>query len=118
MILCAVTDLMFSSRIATAAKHLDREIAFVRSAGDILTRVRDARPVMVIFDLNQQSLEPITAIGAIKADPELSAIRTIGYVSHVDTATITAARAAGADDVLARSAFTDQLGDILSASGR
>ena len=56
------------------------------------------------------------AIAALKRDPELSAIRTLGYVSHVDTATIEAARAAGIDQVLARSAFVDQLGDILTSA--
>ena len=116
MILCAVTDLMFSSRISTAAKALKREIAFVRSAGEIVTRVRETRPTMVIFDLNQQSLKPIDAIAALKLDPGLSTARTVGYVSHVDTATIEAARKAGADEVLARSAFTERLGDLLTSA--
>jgi hypothetical protein len=44
------------------------------------------------------------------------AIRTVGYVSHVDTGTIDAARAAGIDQVLARSAFVAQLGDILTTA--
>jgi hypothetical protein len=49
----------------------------------------------------------------MRADPALSAIRTVGFVSHVDTAVIDAARQAGVTEVLARSAFTMQLADIL-----
>jgi hypothetical protein len=52
----------------------------------------------------------------MKADPSLKTIRTLGYVSHVQTDVIAAARAAGVDEVLARSAFSERLGQILSAS--
>jgi hypothetical protein len=61
-------------------------------------------------------LKPMEAIAAMKADPELTAIRTLGYVSHVDSASIEAARAAGVDQVLARSAFTERLGEILTSA--
>jgi hypothetical protein len=54
------------------------------------------------------------AIAAMKSDPELSAIRTLGYVAHVDTTTIETARAAGIDEVLARSAFVTRIADILT----
>ena len=50
----------------------------------------------------------------MKADPALQSIRTLGYVSHVDSDTIERARAAGIDQVLARSAFSDRLGEILT----
>jgi hypothetical protein len=56
------------------------------------------------------------AITAMKADAALQAIRTLGYVSHVDSDTIERARAAGIDQVLARSAFSDRLGEILTSA--
>jgi hypothetical protein len=43
-------------------------------------------------------------------------VRTLGFVSHVHTALIEAARAAGIDDVMARSAFAGNLAEILLAS--
>ena len=51
----------------------------------------------------------------MKADPALKEIRTLGYASHVQTDTINAARKAGVDQVLARSAFADRLGEILTS---
>jgi PleD family two-component response regulator len=50
----------------------------------------------------------------MKQDAALASIPTIGYVSHVDVATIDAARAAGVDDVLARSAFAKNLAALLT----
>jgi CheY-like chemotaxis protein len=70
----------------------------------------------VILDLNSKKLRPIDVIARMKADPELQTIRTLGFVSHVDSETIAAARAAGIDEVLARSAFADKLAEILAGS--
>jgi DNA-binding NarL/FixJ family response regulator len=115
MIVCAIDDLIFSVKISTAAKSLGAEVYFERAADKVVQTVRDKRPSLVIFDLNSARLKPIDAIAAIKNDAELKNIRTLGYVSHVDTGTIDAARQAGVDQVLARSAFTGQLGDILTS---
>jgi DNA-binding NarL/FixJ family response regulator len=90
---------------------------FERSKEKVLQTIRDKQPALVIFDLNSARLAPIDAIAALKADPTLAAIRTLGYVSHVDTGTIERARAAGVDQVLARSAFSERLGEILTNPG-
>ena len=115
MIVCVLDDLIFSVKISTAAKGLGADGYFERSAARVLSTVRDKRPSLVIFDLNSARLEPINAIAALKADPELRTIQTLGFVSHVDSATIEAARQAGIDQVLARSAFTDRLREILTS---
>jgi hypothetical protein len=49
----------------------------------------------------------------MKQDAALAAIPTLGFASHVQTDVINAAREAGVGEVLARSAFTQQLADIL-----
>ena len=114
MVLCAVDDLMFSVKISTAAKQLGAEIYFERSAEKLVASVRDKRPALVILDLNSQRLRPMEAIAALKRDPELKQIPTLGYVSHVDTSVIAAARQAGIDEVLARSAFVERMAEILT----
>ena len=115
MVLCIVDDLIFSIKISTAAKALQAPVFFERSAEMALPRIREKQPSLVIFDLNSSKLRPLEIIAQMKADPALKAIRTLGYVSHVQTDVIAAARAAGIDEVLARSAFSERLGQILSA---
>jgi CheY-like chemotaxis protein len=117
MIVCVVDDLIFSIKISTAAKQLGVPMYFERSRERVLQTIREKHPTLVIFDLNSTKLAPLEAIEAIKADATLRSIPTLGYVAHVDTATINAARAAGIDQVLARSAFSDRLGEILTTSG-
>ena len=117
MIVCAIEDLIFSIKIKTAAKQLGVDIHFERSREHVLSAVREKRPSLVIFDLNSSRLAPMETIAAMKADPELKRVMTIGYVSHVDSDAIGAARQAGCDQVLARSTFAERLGPILSSSG-
>jgi PleD family two-component response regulator len=115
MILCAVDDLIFSIKISTAAKALGAEVFFERSPEHVVSRIREKMPTLVILDLNSTKLRPLEVIAHLKADATLRGIPTLGYVSHVQTDVISAARSAGIDEVLARSAFSEQLGQILTA---
>jgi DNA-binding NarL/FixJ family response regulator len=117
MVLVAVDDLLFSSKIRATAKQAGVELAFARTPQEILDQARALKPPLVIFDLNSGKTDPIATITALKSDPALASIRTVGYVSHVDSATISAARGAGTDQVMARSAFAAQLAEILVAGG-
>jgi PleD family two-component response regulator len=118
MILVAVDDLLFSSKIRTVAKQAGVDITFARTPGEILDQARALKPSLVIFDLNSSKAEPIETVAAMKRDPELRALRTVGFVSHVHTDVIDAARHAGVDDVMARSAFAGNLAEILQAAER
>jgi CheY-like chemotaxis protein len=109
-----VDDLMFSTKISAAAKAVQAKVTFERAPANVLSRIRSEHPALVIFDLNSSRLQPIETIAAIKADAGISATHTLGYVSHVQADVIAAARAAGCDEVLARSAFSDRLGEILA----
>lgn len=113
MVLAVVDDLMFSSKIKTAANQLGVPLVFARSSAAALAEMRKNAPSLVIFDLNNPRTDPIGTVAAMRADPGLSSIPTVGYVSHVDTDVIDAARQAGVTEVMPRSAFTMQLADIL-----
>ena len=113
MILAVLDDLMFTSKIRTTASQLGVTVAFARSAESALIEMRKTAPALVILDLNNPRTQPLAIVGAMKADASLASIPTLGYASHVQTDVIEAARAAGVQEVLARSAFTQQLAAIL-----
>jgi PleD family two-component response regulator len=114
VIVALVDDLMFTSKIRSAATHAGVTVTFARSSAAALAEMRKSAPALVIFDLNNPRTDPLGTIAAMKSDDQLAAIPTVGYVSHVDSATIDAARRAGIGDVMARSTFTEQLTDIMS----
>jgi len=116
MILAAVDDLLFSSRIRAVARQVGADVVFARSRDQVLADARSLRPALVIIDLNSERIEPIRTIAALKGDPALGWLRTLGFVAHVRTDIIEAARAAGADEILARSAFAERLPEILGGA--
>jgi len=115
MILAVLDDLMFTSKIKTAATQLGVTVTFARSADAAKAALEANRPSLVIFDLNNGRIDPLGIVRDMKANPLLASIPTVGFVSHVQTDLIDAARAAGVGDVMARSAFVAQLGAILRA---
>jgi CheY-like chemotaxis protein len=114
VILAILDDLLFSSKIRTTAKPLGVAVSFARSREGALDAMRAETPALVIFDLNNPRTDPLGIVAAMKADPGLSTVPTVGFVSHVQTDLIEAARAAGMDEVMARSLFTMRLGEILA----
>src|SRR4051812_14159801 len=101
------------SKIRSAATAAGVSVAFARSADAALDQLKQSRPSLVIFDLNNPRTNPFTVIGAMKADAELAAIPTIGFASHVQVDVIEAAKRAGVGEVLPRSAFAQRLPDLL-----
>ncbi len=105
---------MFTSKLRSTAGHVGARVTFARSSQAALSQMRAEAPSLVILDLNNPRTDPMGTVAAMKADATLATIPTLGFVSHVDTATIDAARAVGVTDVLARSAFVNALPDILA----
>jgi PleD family two-component response regulator len=117
VILAIVDDLMFTSKIRTTATQLGVPLMFARSPDAALAEMRKQPPALVILDLNSTRTQPLAIVAAMKSDPALAGIPSLGFVSHVQTDLIDEARRSGVGEVLARSTFTIQLPEIL-ARGR
>lgn len=110
VIVALVADLMFASRIRGFAP----DARTVQRAADLAVTV-GATTRLVLVDLHARD-----ALGAIRtvraAAPEAD---IVAFGSHVETEALKAAREAGADRVMARSAFVRELpGLVAAARGR
>jgi len=106
-------DLIFTSRIAGSGRDLGLTIRSARTADAVLNLAKQQPPTCVIVDLSNPGLRiaDLTAgLGALDSRP-----RIVAYGSHVDTATLRAARDAGCDVVLPRSKFVEELPTALPA---
>jgi CheY-like chemotaxis protein len=110
-ILAVVDDLMFGSRIRGAAQHAGVNVVFVRATADLLARAAGAE--LVLLDLETRWLDAPAAITALKAAAATAAVPVVAFGPHVAADALTAARLAGADRVLARSAFVKLLPELL-----
>jgi CheY-like chemotaxis protein len=111
-VLAVVEDLFFTVKINESAKRAGLSVAFVKSERDALDQAAE-HPALIILDLNFAGIEPVQLIQKLKADPALQKISLLGYVSHVQGELKQAAQEAGCDMVLARSAFSQNLPQIL-----
>ena len=112
-ILAVVDDLLFTVKISDAAKRAGLQVDFVKSERDVIDKAREEKPLLVIIDLNNSSVEPLRLISKFKADAALKPISLIGYLSHVQGELKQQAQEAGANIVMARSAFSQNLQQIL-----
>jgi len=111
-ILIVVEDLLFLSKIQQTAQLTGVTVKPADPAQGLEAIAKQA-PQGIILDLNHRSLSAIELIRTLKAHPDTKPIPLVGFVSHVQSELIAAAREAGCDIVLARSAFTQQLPDLL-----
>jgi CheY-like chemotaxis protein len=111
-IIAVLEDLFFTVKINEAAKRTGLEIIFVKSEKDALERAGEKADLMIV-DLNCNCIEPLELIRKMKASPQLKPITLIGYLSHVQGELKQAAQDAGANIVLARSAFSQNIQQIL-----
>jgi PleD family two-component response regulator len=112
-ILAVVEDLMFTVKIADAAKRAGLDVEFVKSERDVIDKATHEKPLLVILDLNFEAVQPLKLISQMKNDGEMKQISLIGYLSHVQGELKQQAQEAGANIVMARSAFSQNLQQIL-----
>src|SRR5258708_354057 len=111
-ILAVLEDLMFTVKINEAAKRAGMPVTFLKSGHDVLAQARE-QPSLILIDLIFAAIDPVGLVKSLKAVEETKAVPVIGYVSHVQADLKLQAQEAGCDTVLARSAFSQNLPQIL-----
>ena len=111
-VVALMDDLFFQMKLAETAKQLGVE-AKVAANAEALMGLMASDPKLVIVDLNARS-QPLEAI--VKLRQARKDVRVVGFLSHVQKELAAQAQAAGCDEVLPRSSFTQNLAAILSAA--
>lgn len=129
LIIAFVADLMFTMRINQVIDHIGFQVKWIESAADLgPTRSADeletpgeflhgqegrlfelvagSQPALLLFDLNNAAIPWREWIAALKSAAATRRFPIMCFGPHEDVATMTAAKSAGADMVLARSRFT------------
>ncbi|HUF37421.1 MAG TPA: DUF309 domain-containing protein [Anaerolineales bacterium] len=131
-----VSDLFFLSRLESVSETLGLDLVTIESPADLvprgpatdpdqpgeaLTGVDGAlirllsidRPGLLVFDLNHDGVPWRRWIALVKSSSATRRIPILAFGSHMDVETMTAAREAGADAVVARSRFTSELPHLI-----
>lgn len=105
-------DLFFQMKVLETAKQLGLQFKVAATADSLMELVATS-PKLVIVDLNARN-GAIAAIERVRA--EKNDVRMLGFLSHVQVDLAEQARAAGCDEVMPRSKFTQNLAQILSSA--
>jgi CheY-like chemotaxis protein len=116
-VVAAVEDLLFRSKISETANTLGVEALFPRSPKKLLEKVHESPPDLLVLDLNSARFEPLQLLEQLKSDEASRGVPVVGFLSHVQKDLAVAARESGCDRVVARSAFTRDLPEILAGDG-
>jgi hypothetical protein len=114
-----VEDLFFQAKIQETARKLNVKVEFCKAEKDLMERMKqngEEKPSLIIFDLNNVAAKPLTLIPKLKTKLK-KGTSIIGFLSHVQGDLKQKAHEVGADMVLPRSAFSQNLPQLLRRHG-
>ena len=115
-----IEDLFFLAKISETARKLGVKVAFMKNEKEAIATLTSAeeadRPGLIVFDLNNANAKPLTLIPKLKAKLKKST-SIIGFLSHLQGDLKAKAVEAGCDTVMPRSAFSQNLPNLLRRYG-
>ena len=105
-ILVAITDLFFYTKVRDALRQPDYQLEKARTQQDIVDKALSANPGVIIFDMNDLTLNAFQALEKLKADPQLQDIPTLAYANHEEVDTWNRAKALGVTKIVSRNEFS------------
>ncbi len=114
-----VDDLFFAAKIQETARKLNVKVEFAKNEKDLADRMAsngEEKPSLIIFDLNNAAAKPLTLIPKLKSKLK-KGTSIIGFLSHVQGDLKQKAHEVGCDMVVPRSAFSQNLPQLLRRHG-
>jgi CheY-like chemotaxis protein len=114
-----IEDLFFLAKIQETARKLNVKVEFVKTDKDLMDKLQqngEEKPSLIIFDLNNNNVKPLTLIPKLKSKLK-KGTSIIGFLSHVQGDLKQKAHEVGCDMVLPRSAFSQNLPQLLRRHG-
>jgi CheY-like chemotaxis protein len=118
-IFCLIDDLFFLAKIQEVARKLNVKVEFIKSEKELEEKEGQEngdRPSLIIVDLNSNSIKPLPVISKLRSKFK-KPTSIVGFVSHVQGDLKVKAQDAGCDVVMPRSAFSQNLPNILRRHG-
>ena len=110
-----IEDLFFMAKIQETARKLNVKVEFVKTDKEVFERMGqngNDKPSLIIVALNNLNVKPLSVIPKLKSKLKKDT-NIIGFVSHVQGELKMKATEAGCDMVLPRSAFSQNLAQLM-----
>lgn len=119
-IVCFIEDLFVVAKMQEAARKLGVKVQFAKAEKETLASITDAeesaRPLLIVFDLNNAAAKPLTTIPKLKAKLKRGT-SIVGFLQQIQGDLKMKAIEAGCDTVMPRSAFSQSVPNLLRRYG-
>ena len=110
MVLVAVRDLVFRSKIHAASQRLGLPVRFAPRGATLEEAARESGGGTILADLSEPGV-----LEGVRAVKRAGPTRVVGFLGHLETELMRAAAEAGVDEVLTRGELVRRLDDLLRA---
>lgn len=112
-ILVAVTDIFFYTKVRDALLPKGYKLERVRSQDDVAAKASTSKPVAVILNMNDETLNAFQALETLHADPHMKTIPTLAFANHEEVDTWNRAKAMGVTKIVSRNEFSARTKDLV-----
>lgn len=109
LVVAAVRDLFFGLRIANTLRQHGYQVRTVSTSAQLRAALDTGSVDLLVIDLACVACDAIDTIAALKSSSATSSVPILAFGPHIDRAARDAAKAAGADRVVANSKLHDDL---------
>ena len=112
-ILVAITDLFFYTKVRDALRQPEYRLEKARTQQDIVDKALSASPGLIIFNMNDLTLDAFQALEQLKADTQSKSIPTLAFANHEEVDTWNRAKAFGVTKVVSRNEFSARTRELV-----
>jgi PleD family two-component response regulator len=112
-ILVAITDLFFYTKVRDALRQPEYRLERARSQQEIVDKALSALPRVIIFNMNDLTLDAFRALEELNADPRLNGIPTLAFANHEEVDTWHRAKSIGVTKIVSRNEFSARTRELV-----
>ena len=112
-ILVAITDLFFYTKVRDALRQPEYQLEKARTQQDIVDKALSASPGLIIFNMNDLTLDAFQALETLQADTRSKSIPTLAFANHEEVDTWNRAKALGVTKVVSRNEFSARTKELV-----
>lgn len=113
-VVAVIDDLFFQAKVRTALHHLGLAAEIVPNGGRLHARLQEGdAPALVVVDLTLRSADAVSLIRDLRAVEHGRSVSILAFGSHVAVEVQKQALQAGANQVVAKSAFAKRLPQLV-----
>ena len=105
-ILVAVSDIFFYTKIRDAFKPAGYTLQRLKSEKNLEAKAKSLKPVAIIINMNDPTLNGTQALQTLKQDDELKHIPVLAFANHEEIETWRAAKELGINKIVSRNEFS------------